>query len=259
MSGRLRAVVVDDEPAAVQMLAQLLTETGRVEVVATALRPDEALASACWGEVDVAFLDIHMPVMSGIELARRLPGDVLVVFVTGYEQYALQAFRVHAVDYLLKPVARTQLAETLDQLARRIGDPSRSARMIAEQVTCHLQAGTGRGATGRLERVGALVGQEVQIIELTKITHFLAQDRLVYAVLGEDRYLVDQSIEQLERRLDPGQFIRIHRTCIVSLAHVQKIPRHFGREPVLYLKDGTELDVARDRVRAVKERFGLRA
>ena len=258
MSPRRRAVVVEDEPDTLDQLVRLLEETGRIEVVATALGPEQALALSVWPEVDVAFLDIQMPVMNGIELARRLPGDPLVVFITGFDQYARQAFDLYAVDYVTKPVDPLRLMEALDRLEHRRGDPARSTQTVAEQIIGYLQGGTGPGATGRIERVAGRVVDGLQMIDIADVTHFVAQDRLVYAVTtGQSRYLVDQSMEQLERRLDPGRFQRIHRTCIVSLPHVHKLPRSFWREPVLWLKDGTELEVSRDRVRALRDRHGL--
>jgi two-component system, LytTR family, response regulator len=252
-------VVVDDEPAAVRALVRLLKETGRVEVVSTAPGADEALALPGWAEVDVAFLDIVMPGMTGIELARRLPGNPLVVFVTGYDGYAEQAFRVNAVDFLRKPVAPAQLEETLDRLEGRVADPTRQgARVMAEQVARYLQAGTGPGATGRLEHVGGRVGASVKIMDLAVITNFVSEDRLVYAMTTtKERQVVDPSLDELERRLDPARWVRIHRTCIVNLAHAELIPGLFGRGTVMRLKDGTELDVARERVRALIERLGL--
>ncbi len=167
MSAALRAVVVDDEPAAVWALVRLLKETGRVEVAGTAPGADEALALPGWAEVDVAFLDIVMPGMTGIELARRLPGNPLVVFVTGYDGYAEQAFRVNAVDFLRKPVAPAQLEETLDRLEGRLADPTRpGAREMGDLVARYLDAGTGRGATGRLEHVGGRVGAGVMTMDV---------------------------------------------------------------------------------------------
>ena len=257
MSARLRAMVVDDEPHALRGIVRLLKETGRVEVVGTAPDPDQALAFPGWAGVDV--LDIVMPGMTGIELTQRLPCDPLVVFITGYNQYAVQAFEVHAVDYLLKPVERARLERTLDRLEGRLGDATRqSTRVLAEQLARYLQAGTGPGAMGRIEHVGGRVGEHLRVVDLARVTHFVADDRLVYAMTTtKERHLVDPSMDELERRLDPSRFLRIHRTCIVSLAHAEMIPGHFGREVVLRLKDGTELDVARDRVRALRERLGL--
>ena len=165
---------------------------------------------------------------------------------------------MNAVDYLLKPIEHAHLEEALTRLDWRLRDPTRQgARVMAEQVARYLQAGTGPGATGRMEYVGGRVGGKLRIVSVAEITHFVADDRLVYAVTTKARYLVDQSLEDLDRRRDPSRFVRIHRTCIVSLAHAEMIPGHFGREVVLRLKDGTELDVARDRVRALRERLGL--
>jgi two-component system LytT family response regulator len=254
----MRAVVVDDEPVAVRSLVRLLKETGRVEVVGTAPNADQALALPGWSEVDVAFLDIVMPGMTGIELARQLPSDPLVVFVTGYNEYAVEAFRVNAVDYLMKPIEHARLDEALTRLEGRLSDPTRQgARVIAEQVARYLQAGTWPGATGRLEHVGGRVGGKLRIVGVAEVTHFVTDDRLVYAVTNKERYVVDLSLDNLERRLDPTRFVRIHRACIVNLAHAELIPDHFGRDVVVRLKDGTELDVSRDRVRALRERLGL--
>ena len=151
MSAGLRTVVVDDEPAAVRALVRLLKETGRVEVVGTAPGADEALALPGWAEVDVAFLDIVMPGMTGIELARRLPGNPLVVFVTGYDGYAEQAFRVNAVDFLRKPVAQAQLEETLDRLEGRVADSTRvGARVLSPALF--------RDRNVRVEREGVMAG-----------------------------------------------------------------------------------------------------
>jgi two-component system, LytTR family, response regulator len=259
MSTRLRAMVVDDEPGTLRSIVRLLKETGRVEVVGTATNGDHAVAFPRWAEVDVAFLDIVMPGMTGIELARRLPGNPLVVFITGYNEYAAQAFRLNAVDYLLKPIGPALLEEALTRLEGRLGDPTRQgARAMAEQVARYLQAGTWPGATGRLEHVGGRVGGSLKIVGLGEVTHFVTDDRLVFAVTPRgERYLVDLSLEDLERRLDPARFVRIHRACIVSLPHAELIPEHVGRDTVMRLKDGTELDVSRDRVRALRDRLGL--
>ena len=117
MAGRLRAFLVDDEPLALTRLARLLAATGRVELVGQALSPDGALAALTEGAADVVFLDIHMPGMSGLALAERLPRDLAVVFTTAYDQHALAAFDANAVDYLLKPVEAERLGLTSSSAA----------------------------------------------------------------------------------------------------------------------------------------------
>jgi len=259
MSARLRAVVVDDEGPSRKLLVRLLTETGRVEVVGTGANPDEALAFPEWSAVDVVFTDINMPGMTGIELARRLPANPLVVFVTGHHEYAEHAFEVHGVDYLLKPIRRPELEDLLARLEERVADPTREgARVIGDRVAEYLQAGTGRGATGRIEHVEGRIGHSVRSVDMGTITHFTSDDRLVYAMTTTQKpHVVDASLDELERRLDPGQWVRINPRYIVSLDHAELIPGLFWRRPVMRLKDGTEFEVPRERVRALRERLGL--
>lgn len=257
MRARLRAMVVDDEPLAVETLAALLGETGRVDVVGAASGPEEALAFPRWPEVDVAFLDIVMPGMTGIELALRLPADPLVVFVTGYNQYAEEAFRVKAAYYLLKPVDRHRLDEMLNRVEGLLGDREQhGAKAVAEQVARYLRSGASRGVEW-LEHVGSRLPKGLKIIEVAEVTHFAAADRIVFAVTAGKRYPLDVTMEDLERRLDPARFVRIHRGSIVNLAHADLIPDHPARGIVLQLKNGEELDVSRDRLRALRERLGL--
>jgi two-component system LytT family response regulator len=239
------------------MLVRLLTETGRVEVVGTGANPDEALAFPEWSAVDVVFTDIKMPGMTGIELARRLPGNPMVVFVTGHHEYAEHAFQVHGVDYLLKPVEDGQLKETLARLEGRRADPARpGARDIGGLVARYLETGTGRGATGRIEHVEGRMGQSMTTVDMETITHFTAKDWQVYAITTGRPHLVDSSLDNLERRLDPARWVRIAPTCIVSLAHAKLISGLLGRHPVLRLPDGTEFTVTRDQAQAIKERLG---
>jgi two-component system, LytTR family, response regulator len=257
MSTPLRAMAVDDEAPSRRLMARLLTETGRVEVVATAADPEEALAFPEWSAVDVVFTDINMPGMTGIELARRLPTNPMVVFVTGHHEYAVHAFEVNRVDHLLKPIGRTQLEDLLTRLEARLADPARQgAREIGDLVARYLDTGTGRGATGRIEHVEGRLGQSVMTVDLRTITHFTTKDRQVYAMTTSRSHLVDSSLDDLERRLDPARWVRIDPACIVSLAHAKLISGPFWRHPALRLTDGTEFEVSRDQVRVLKERLG---
>ena len=257
MSTRLRALVVDDESPSLEMMARLLTETGRVEVVGTAGDPEEALAFPRWSDVDVVFTDIVMPGMTGIELARRLPANPMVVFVTGHHAYAMNAFEVHRVDHLLKPIQTRDLEKTLTRLEVRRADPARpGARDIGGVVARYLETGTGRGATGRIEHVEGRTGHSVMTVDLATITHFTTKDRQAYAMTTSQSHLVDSSLDDLERRLDPARWMRVAPTCIVSLAHGKLIPGLLWRHPVVRLPDGTEFTVTRDQAQAIKERLG---
>jgi two-component system LytT family response regulator len=251
----LRAFVVDDEPLAIKRLTRLLEATGRVEVVGTAGDGETALASLCSAEVDVLFLDIQMPGLSGLEVARRLPQATRVVFTTAYDQYAVKAFETSAVDYLLKPVESERLDRTLDRLERLRREPSGDEiRAALAKLAEDLRSRTPSFA----ERITSRIGERVQVIETAEVTHFFARDKGTYAVTSGGTHLIDATIAELEKRLDPARFIRIHRATLVNLAFVHELHPLFGGRLVVKLKDDkrTELEVARDRARTLKERVG---
>jgi DNA-binding LytR/AlgR family response regulator len=248
----IRAFVVDDEQLAVQRLTRLLTETGRVVVAGSATDPREALGALGGMDVDVAFLDIQMPEMTGLELVERLNRDIPVVFTTAYDRYALEAFAVNSIDYLLKPVESSRLEKALDKLERLRGQTSPDIRALARQLARKLAPGR------KLERVASRVGERTTVLDVGRITHFFAKDKLTFAVAAGREHVIDFTMAELEAHLDARRFVRIHRATIVNVASVQEI--YPGVEGLLVrLKDErkTELSVARDRVRELKDRLGI--
>src|SRR5215510_5858068 len=149
----IRAYIVDDEELAVQRLSRILSETGRVTVAGSATDPQDALAALRDLEVDVVFLDIQMPEMTGLELVERLDRQVPVIFTTAYDRYALEAFAVNSIDYLLKPIEAERLAKALDKLERLRGQASPDIRALAKQLAKELAPGR------RLERIASRVGE----------------------------------------------------------------------------------------------------
>ena len=258
MTGRLRAYVVDDEPGALRQIVQSLKSTGRVDVVGSATSAETALVEIPAREVEALFLDIHMPGMTGFELLQRLTTSPLVVFVTAFDAYALQAFEASAIDYLLKPVKRERLEQTLERLEGRRGDPGGAGvRAVLEKLARHYQQAR---PPVYADRISVDLGQQrTQLVETAKITHFVAQGKGTVAVTAAGSHLVDRTLGDLEERLDPRQFVRIHRSAIVNLAWVAEVQPDLGGRLVVRLKDAarTELQVARDRARTFKERLVL--
>jgi two-component system LytT family response regulator len=250
---RIRAFVVDDERLAIDRLERLLAATGRVDVVGAATDPEDALARLHAQRVDVIFLDIQMPELSGFDLLARLDADVPVIFTTAYDQYAIEAFAVNSVDYLLKPIEPARLDRALDKLQRFTGDAMPDVRTLARELAAHLTPGR------KLERIASCVAERTTILDVARISHFVARDKATFAVVGGREHVVDYTLAQLEHRLDPRRFVRAHRGAIVNLAFVEELYPDVDGGMLLRLKDEkkTEINVARDRVKQLKERLGI--
>ena len=254
----LRAYLVDDEPLALDRLRRLLAKTGRVEVVGSTTKPEEAVAGLTAAMPDVCFLDIQMPRLSGFDVLARLPEQPIVIFTTAYDQYALQAFSVNSVDYLLKPVEPEALARALDKVEHLRGsrggtqpDLQALLRQIAEAV--------GHPQAEYPDRIASRLGDRLWFLDLDRVTHFYAQDKLTWAVAEGKPWCVDSAIAQLEKKLDPKKFVRIHRATLVNLAWVREVAPLPGGALNVRLKDakGTDLTVARDRAHAFRSLVGM--
>jgi len=256
----IRAYLLDDEPLAVDRLRRLLGATGRVEIAGSSTDPDEALAFLRAHDVDLLFLDIQMPGLTGFELLERLERDVAVIFTTAYDRYAIDAFTVNSIDYLLKPIEPERLDRALDKAERMTAPRAagattapRDIRALAREVAAALSP------SRKLERIASRVGERTTILDVARVTHFLSKDKLTFAVVDGREHAVDFTLSELEARLDPRRFARIHRATIVNIPLVQELFPAVDGGVLVRLKDGrkTELAVARDRVRDLKDRLGI--
>jgi two-component system LytT family response regulator len=249
----IHAFVLDDERLAVQRLTRMLGETGRVELVGSATDPEEALGPLTARRPDVLFLDVQMPGLTGFELLERLPNPPLVVFTTAYDAYALEAFATSAVDYLLKPIDADRLERALDKIERLTGAPQPDVRSLARELAAQLTPAR------KLERIASRLGERTTLIDVARVTHFVAKDKLTFAIVTGREHIVEPTLTQLEERLDPRRFVRIHRSTIVNTAFVQELYPAVDGGVLVRLKDDqkTELSVARDRVRELKTRLGI--
>jgi two-component system LytT family response regulator len=253
----MKAYLVDDEPLAVARLRALLEEDGRVQIAGSSTSPRQALAGLRRTPPDVLFLDIEMPGMSGFELLEQLPPpQPLIVFTTAYDQYALDAFKVNSIDYLLKPVEPTYLARAIAKLERMMRGAE--ARGDLEALLKHMRDMVKRPEPEYLARVASRIGDRVEFIDVATVTHFYAEDKLTFASTVTKDYPLDMSIAELEQRLPPSAWIRIHRATLLNIDAVRELRSWFGGKLLLKLKDGkTELQVARERAADVRARLGL--
>jgi len=248
-----RVLIADDEPLLrAHLAAQLRSHWPDVEIEEAA-HGQEALAMAAQRRPDAAFLDIRMPGCSGLDVARRLPPEVRVVFVTAYDQYAVAAFETAAVDYLLKPVLADRLLATLERLQRSLeaGSAVRVPQSLLDALRAELE---GEPAPARLRFVRAQSGQELHLLPVGDVICFRADAKYTSVHTRDREYLMRTPLKDLEAELDPDLFWRVHRNTIVSALRVRRARRDLRGRWLLTL-DGLSDEV---RVSArYAERFRL--
>ena len=260
----LRAFLIDDEPLALERLRRLLAAFPDIEIIGFATDPSAAvttLNSSHEQPIDLLFLDIQMPGMNGFELLARLSAQPFVIFTTAYDQHALRAFETNAIDYLLKPIEPEQLERALRKLGRLrpIIKPDWQQNPALPQLLQELTASLREGHAAYPTRIASRVGERISFLPLDDVTHFIAHDKLTFAVANGRRHCIDQTIADLEHRLDPAKFLRVHRSALVNVDWIHEVNSWFAGKVALTLKDPqrTQLTVARDRVRTLKDRLGI--
>lgn len=233
---KLRTIVVDDEELARQVLCELLQAHEEVEVVAECKNGLEAVKAVAEHKPDLLFLDVQMPKLTGFDVLELVGPGVPVIFVTAYDEYAMKAFEVHAMDYLLKPVGKDRLATALQRL--------KSHQQEKTPMPAELAA-SARPAGQFAQRLVVKDGTRVTLIPAPKLDYAEAQDDYVALASEGKKHLKQQTIASLEASLDPKLFVRIHRSYIVNLERVVRI-EPYGRESrVAILSSGTKLPVSR--------------
>jgi two-component system LytT family response regulator len=231
----LRVVIVDDEEPARMALRQDLGAEEGIEIVAECANGFEAVKAVSELAPDLLFLDVQMPKLDGFEVLDLVGRDVSVVFVTAYDEFALRAFEVHAVDYLLKPFSRERLAEALAR-ARTRQTPRPAPAALRE---------TARPTGAPIERVVIRDGANVHVVPVEKIDYVEAQDDYVAFRTGGRSLLKEQPLADVEAQLDPRRFVRIHRSYLLNIERLAKVELYAKDSRIAILTDGTKLPLSR--------------
>jgi two-component system, LytTR family, response regulator len=239
MSGdALRVVIVDDEALARSVVREFLKHHPGVEVVAECGNGFDAVKAVTELSPDLMFLDVQMPKLNGFEVLELIGRQVPVIFTTAYDQYALRAFEVHAVDYLLKPFSEERFAEALTRARGRL----QSHEPVPDIDSLVAES---RPKTGPVERVLIRDGSQVHVIPVEKIDYVEAQDDYVCFKAEGKQYLKDQTMGALESQLDPVRFVRIHRSYFLNIERIARVELYAKDSRVAILRDGTRLPVSR--------------
>jgi two-component system LytT family response regulator len=246
MSAALRVLVADDELLARQRLVRLLALVDGVELAGEAESGEAVLVRVGRGGVDVVLLDIHMPGLSGLEAMVMLPADgPYVIFCTAQPEHAVRAFDAGAVDYLLKPIEAPRLKKALDR-ARSL----EAVRRFQEEVS--------RQRAAKIDRLPISTRQGIVLLDPAQISHAVLEDELVTVHVGEQRYLTDATLQELEERLAPHGFERVHRRALLHLGRVSRLePLETGGMLARIGKDET-VEISRQAARELRRRLGLR-
>jgi len=261
----LRAVVVDDEQLARDELGYLLGRLGGVEIIGQAGNGVEALGTIARLQPDVVFLDVQMPGLTGFEVARRLldtRSSSEIIFVTAYDQHAIEAFEVNAVDYLLKPVEQARLEVAVDRARRRVAVGQAFDRGGAGVVAAQLEKIVELVAErqSRKERLAIKVGERFMLVQAEDVIYASLRDDEIAVVTdhhaGTSNY---RTLDELQDRLDAQVFWRVHRSHLVNINKIKEIVPWFSRNYILRMKDAktTEIPVSRTQTRRLREYLKL--
>lgn len=238
------ALIADDEPLLRERLAAHLARLWpELQVVAQARNGREALEAFDQHGPQVAFLDVHMPGLNGIEAARGMAGRTEIVFVTAYEQYALQAFEQGALDYLVKPFDEARLAQTVERLRRRLDAAAPVAPAAADELLERLAAQLRLQAPARphLQWIKASVGPALRLIPVADVAYLRSDEKYTLVAWDGGEALIRKTIRELADELDPEVFVQIHRSAIVNLRHVTQVVRGANETADVHLRGRHEV------------------
>jgi two-component system, LytTR family, response regulator len=263
-SRHLRVIVADDEPLGRERILALLRRHEDVEVVATADSGPSAIDAIRAHQPDIVFLDFQMPGANGFEVVRTIGPDAMpvTIFVTAYEQHAVEAFELAALDYLVKPFDDERFDQALRRAQRLVElhefDRLRGQLLMALQRTGPPAVSPARAEPKYLERVAVESKGKIRVVPVSEIDYIVAAG--VYAELhvGDRRYIVRESMQALDERLDPNVFMRIHRSAIVRIELVDLFLRGEGGDYEVQLKTGARLRVSRARREELERRLGMK-
>lgn len=246
---KIRAILVDDEAPARAILREYLAAHAEVEIVAECTNGYEAVKMIGDLAPEVVFLDVQMPKLDGFEVLELVSPPPAVIFCTAYDEYALRAFEVHAVDYLLKPFGRERLAAALERARERLSAASGAPTPVAAARI----AATARGPDRWAERIVVRDGPKVHVIPVDRLDSAEAEDDYVSLHADGRTWLKQQTLADLEIALDPRRFVRVHRSHLIALDRIVRIEPFSKDSRVAVLRDGRQIPISRSGYARLRE------
>lgn len=246
----MKAIIIEDEEPARDLLRRYLEPFNDIEVIGEFIDGFEGAKAINQLKPDLVFLDIQLPRLTGIEVLELLDFTPLIIFTTAYDEYAIKAFEKNAVDYLMKPFSKDRFAKAIERVKSRINskqDTDQSAQLLAENLTTE----------SFLKRIVVKSTKAMNVIPVDDILYLEAQDDYVMIHTSDSRHMKKQTMKYFEDRLDPNQFIRVHRSYIVNVTQINKLEPYSKDTYVVILKKGDKLNVSNTGYKALKERLSF--
>ncbi len=251
MNNKILAIIIEDEQPARDLLKAFLQPHKEVELVAECENGFEGVKAIAEYRPDLIFLDIQMPKLTGFEMLELLEETPEIIFTTAYDEFALRAFELNAVDYLMKPFSKARFDQALEKVFARLKSktkPDTAIEKLKEQV---------REQAGPQERFFVKTGNRIDVIPVEDIFHVEAQDDYVEFHTAKGRYLKKETMAQLERQLPPERFLRVHRSHIIRLDQMEKLEKYGKESYLVILKNGDKVQVSKSRIKSLKEKLGI--
>ncbi len=251
MNNKILAIIIEDEQPARDLLKAYLQTHNEIELVAECENGFDGIKTIAEYRPDLIFLDIQMPKLTGFEMLELLDECPEIIFTTAYDEFALRAFELNAVDYLMKPFSKTRFDQALEKVFTRLKSKSHhnpALEKLKEQV---------RESSGPQERFFVKTGNHIDVIPVEEIKHVEAQDDYVEFHTSKGRFLKKETMTQLEQQLPTGKFLRVHRSHIIRLDQMEKLEKYGKESYMVILKDGTKVQVSKSRIKSLKKQLGI--
>lgn len=248
---KLRTIIVEDEEPARQLVKAYLKMHDNIELIAECDNGFCGVKAINENKPDLVLLDIQMPKLTGFEVIELLDEIPEIIFTTAYDQYAIKAFELSAVDYLMKPFSKTRFDEAIEKVFTRLKQKSQSSsnvRQLAEKA---------KEDAGPIERVFVKTGTKIDVVPVSEIIRIDAQDDYVEFITASKKYLKKETMGALEESLPENVFIRVHRSHIINVNFIKKIEKYGKESHIIILNDGSEVNVSKSRIGELKQRLGF--
>jgi two-component system LytT family response regulator len=247
---KLRAIIVEDEKPARELVKAFLKEHENIELIGECDNGFDGVKAINEAKPDLVFLDIQMPKLTGFEMIELLDEVPDVIFTTAFDQYAIKAFELSAVDYLMKPFSKKRFSEAIEKVYLRISQNKEKPKIqeFANQV---------KEDTEEIERIFVKTGSKIDVVPVNEIIHIESEDDYVEIFTPKGKFLKKETMNYLEKVMPKDTFVRVHRSSIINLNHIQKIEKYGKDSSMVILKDGSRVNVSKSRIKDLRSQLGF--